>query len=169
MLAAAVAYRATLDTKHAFLVVTQEGTSLPDGAIEATYSYGPENANRSASAPFGETVPQGPGTDTFDDDTAALQSIISGEPDAGASWAQIDGLSNADAHAIFGAPSEPANYNPVPATVSGTTNSNSEAFARGQAGAEAAGSTFRAPSGIHPGAGQADRVVCPDGNGGDRC
>lgn len=155
-----IAYNTAINIKHAFLVVTEEGTTLSDGAIEATYSYGPENANRSVSAPFGQTVLQGPGTNTFADDQSALQSIIDGQPADGVSFEQIDGVSNDDAHAIFGAPSDPAPYNPVPATVPGTTNSNSEATARGQAGAEAGGSEFTAPAGILPGAGQASRVTC---------
>lgn len=142
---------------------------MADENIEATYSYGPENNNRSVTAPFGGTVPQGPDTATAKDYAVALASIASGSPAAGVTSQEIGGVSNSDAHRIFGAPSNPATYNPVPATAPDTTNSNSQAVARGQAGAAAVGSTFTPPSGVLPGAAQADRVVCPDGQGGDIC
>jgi hypothetical protein len=160
MTAASAAYNATINTKHAFLVVTEAGTSISEGRIEGVYSYGPENANRSVGEPFGNTVRQGDRTATFDDDVEALQSIIDGEVAPGVSYQEIEGLSNDDAHFLFGVESDPRPYSPVPAAVPGSTNSNAEAFARGQAGAALAGTAFVAPSGIHPGAGQAERVTC---------
>jgi len=153
-------YDRVLNTKHAFLVVTAPGTGLADGQIEGIYSYGPENANRSALTPFGNTVRQGAGTDTFEDDIAALRSIENGSAGADISFSEIVGLSNEDAHFLFGVESDARPYNPVPASTPGSTNSNSEAFARGRAGSAAAGTRFVPPSGIHPGAGQSDRVTC---------
>ncbi|WP_430431582.1 RHS repeat-associated core domain-containing protein [Oceanicaulis sp.] len=158
--AGAAAYNATINTKHAFLVVTEAGTSISEGRIEGVYSYGPENANRSAGRPSGNTVRQNFGTKTLFDDVEALESIINGEAVPGVSYEEIVGLGNDDAHFLFGVESDPRPYSPVPAAVPGSTNSNAEAFARGQAGAALAGTRFVAPSGIHPGAGQAERVTC---------
>jgi hypothetical protein len=118
---------------------------------------------------MGNTAPQGPNTQTYQDDQKALDSITGGKPAPGVSYQEIPGVSNDTAKDIFGSPSEPRPYNPVPGTVPGTTNSNSEAAARGQAGAAAGGSTYKPPAGILPGAGQVGRVVCPDGKGGDKC
>jgi len=156
-----LAYNHALNIKHAFLVVTAEGTSLADGQIEAVYSYGPANDEFSAEVPpLGMTVRKGPGSPTYRDDFRALDSIADGGLAApGVTYSEIEGLSNDVAHQIFGAPSEPRVYNPVPGTVPGTTNSNSEAHRRAQAGARAAGTEFQPPAGVMPGARQADRVV----------
>lgn len=155
-------YSETLDsTKHAFLVVTAAGTTLQDGQIERQYSYAPGQN--------GLTALQGEQTTTYQHDRRALESIAAGETAPGVTYSEIGGVSNDDAHAIFGAPSEPRMYSPVPSRVPGSTNSNSEAFARAGAAAARGGATLTSPAGGHPGAGQAGRVVCPDGKGGDLC
>jgi len=154
-------YSETLDsTKHAFLAVTVGDTTLEQGQIEEQYSYAP-GAN-------GFTARQDEQTATWQDDRTTLDSVAVGDPAAGVTYSEIEGVSNANAHAIFGAPSEPRIYAPVPSTVPGSTNSNSEAFARARAAAARAGSRFRPPSGGHPGAGQANRV-CPVAQPGVSC
>lgn len=164
----AAAYQETLEIKHAFLAVTEGDTTLQQGKIEGQYSYGPANAENVITAP-GQTVLQGQETATAQDDAAALATIASGNPAPGVTFEEIEGVSNDQAKQIFGAPSEPRNYALVPSLKSGSTNSNAEAFARGQAAARVGGSTFRAPAGKHPGSAQAGRVVCRDSNGQDIC
>lgn len=123
--------------------MTEGDSALSEGKIEAVYSYGPENENRSANAPFGRTTLQDEdsASTTYQDDLKALDTIIAGDPAAGISVSEIKGVDNEDAHRIFSAPSAPANYQPVPALVRGSTNSNSETQARAQAAAAKAGTT----------------------------
>ncbi len=166
--AAATASASVRATKHAFLVITAEGTNIGQGQIEGIYSYGPTR-DGTGLAGMGDTSFRsntGDGTDL--DDIATTASIISGSPANGVSVSQIGGVSNAQAAQIFGAPSASRPYSPVPGAIPGSTNSNAEAFARGQAAAAAGGSAFTAPAGIYPGAGQAGRVVCQSG-GVDLC
>jgi RHS repeat-associated protein len=143
-------YNEVINTKHAFLVTTVGDTSLEQGQIDNTYSYG--------LGSDGTTSRMGPQTDTGRDDLLALDSIANGDPGPGVSYSEIEGLDNADANEIFGAPSETRIYAPVPSKLPGSTNSKAEAFARARAGAARARTTFTPPAGGHPGAGQTDRV-----------
>jgi uncharacterized protein RhaS with RHS repeats len=169
VVAAAAAYRQSLQIKHAFLVVTQGDTTIAQGKVDSIYSYGPEGTLFEEGG-IGQTVLQGPESDIALGDAKAVRGIADGTPADGVSWSEIESVSNSDAKEIFSAQSNPAPYNPVPAAGKRAgTNSNSEATARAQAAAAKAGTEYVPPSGILPGAGQADRVVCPDGQGGDIC
>ena len=158
---ATAAYVVAVNTKHAFLVVTQGNTSLADGKIVARFSFGPSPSGGGKYGSGDTTMLTGTNARTDATDRDVLNSFAKGGAGPGVASEEIKGVSNETALAIFGAKSDPSPYLAVPGATSDATNSNSEAFSRGEAAAKAGGSTFTAPEGSYPGDHEASRVKCP--------